>query len=92
MFWTSIVSEPEEFFSFLFSGKYKVEYFNVLNNKWALLQWKYRDVSPLCKSNNIFIAAFATTYARFKLYSYLNRLYERVRYMDTDPDLCSEGG
>ena len=30
---TSIVSDPEEFFSFLFSGLYEVDYFNVMQTR-----------------------------------------------------------
>ena len=33
---------------------------------------------------NIFVAAFTTCYARLKLYSYLDRLQQRVLYFDTD--------
>lgn len=59
---TSVVSEPEKFFSYLFSGKYEVEYFNVLDNKIALIRWKYNDrrIHRPGTQSNIFIAAFTT--------------------------------
>lgn len=84
MLQTSIISKPKDLFSFLFSGKYEVEYFNVLDDKKALIQWKHRGVYPPGKTSNIFIAAFTTAYARLKLYSYLEKLQERVLYIDTD--------
>lgn len=83
---TNIISESEEFFSYLFSGTHKVEYFNVLDNERALIRWRYTDrcIRPPGKQNNIFIAAFTTAHARLKLYSYLEQLKERILYIDTD--------
>ncbi|GAA6228947.1 uncharacterized protein LOC109143113 isoform X1 [Lates japonicus] len=83
---TNIVSDPEEFFSYLFSGKYQIEYFDILDSDRALIRWKYADrcVQPPGKQSNIFIAAFTTAHARLKLYSYLEKLQERVLYIDTD--------
>ncbi|XP_051800711.1 uncharacterized protein LOC127532721 isoform X1 [Acanthochromis polyacanthus] len=83
---TCIVTEPEEFFNYLFSGKYKVEYFQVLDSERALLQWKHteRCIQPPGRQSNVFLAAFTTAHARLKLYSYLEKLQERVLYTDTD--------
>ncbi|XP_036002595.1 uncharacterized protein LOC118565752 isoform X1 [Fundulus heteroclitus] len=83
---TSIVSEPEEFFNFLFSGKYAVSYFHFLNDEMCMVQWKYskRCISPPNKVNNVFIAAFTTAHARLKLYTCLEQLQDRVLYIDTD--------
>lgn len=36
---TSIVSDPDELFKFLFSGKYDVKYFHFLNPDACLIQW-----------------------------------------------------
>ncbi|TWW53912.1 hypothetical protein D4764_0165560 [Takifugu flavidus] len=86
LFKTTIVSDPKEFFSYMFSGKYKVEYFSVLHSNRALIRWKYTDgyVQPPGKQSNVFIAAFTTAHARLKLYSYLEKLQDRVFYIDTD--------
>ena len=42
------------------------------------------DNAPKGTKNNIFIAAFTTSYARFKLYESLDLLNQQVLYMDTD--------
>ncbi|KAM9741015.1 uncharacterized protein ACNS7B_012259 isoform 1-T1 [Menidia menidia] len=83
---TTIVSQPDEFFNFLFSGKYTITYFHFLNDEMCMIQWKYnrRCISPPNKVNNVFIAAFTTAYARLKLYSCLERVREKVLYIDTD--------
>lgn len=41
------------------------------------------EVIPSSKTN-IFIASFTTSWARLKLYSYLETLQEQVLYFDTD--------
>ncbi|XP_029975791.1 uncharacterized protein LOC115408984 [Salarias fasciatus] len=83
---TSIVSDPAQFFSYLFSGKYQIKYFSFLNNDAALVQWNYNErcVVPPGRTYNVFVAAFTTAYGRLKLYSYLERLQEKVLYTDTD--------
>ncbi|TKS65331.1 hypothetical protein D9C73_028582 [Collichthys lucidus] len=83
---TTLVSDPEDFLRFMFSGQYNVKYFNFLNDKTAMIQWNYhkRCVVPPGRANNVFIAAFTTAYARLKLYSYLEQVQENVLYMDTD--------
>ncbi|CAG5896577.1 unnamed protein product [Menidia menidia] len=83
---TTIVSKPEEFFNFMFSGKYTLSYFHFLTDETCMIQWKYnrRCIYPPNKVNNVFIAAFTTAYARLKLYSCLERVQEKVLYIDTD--------
>ncbi|XP_024117194.2 uncharacterized protein LOC112138787 [Oryzias melastigma] len=83
---TILVKDPEEFLRLMFSGQRDVEYFHFLNDATALVQWKYnkRCLTPPGNSNNVFVASFTTAYARLKLYAYLERLQDRVLYMDTD--------
>ncbi|KAL3987174.1 homeobox protein Nanog [Sarotherodon galilaeus] len=83
---SKLVSDPEEFFNLMFSPKYKVTYFSFVSDDVALIQWCYGDLcTPLPNStDNIFIAAFTTSYGRMKLYSYLDQLQERAIYYDTD--------
>lgn len=83
---SKLVSDPEEFFNLMFSPKYKVSYFSFVSDDVALIQWCYGDLcTPLPNStDNIFIAAFTTSYGRIKLYSYLDQLQERAIYYDTD--------
>lgn len=42
------------------------------------------DHVPDNSCTNVVLAAFVTSHARLKLYSYLERLGERVCYFDTD--------
>ena len=52
-----------------------------------MLEVVYTSVNenaPKSTKNNIFIAAFTTTYARLKLYDSLDILQQQVLYMDTD--------
>ncbi|KAM4525040.1 uncharacterized protein PAE49_001105 [Odontesthes bonariensis] len=83
---TSIISDPDEFFNFMFSGKYRINYFHFLNPDVCIVQWSYnkRCISPPNKVNNVFIAAFTTAYARLKLYSCLEQMQEKILYIDTD--------
>ena len=50
-----------------------------------MLQYKFEEefvtTSPF---TNVVVAAFTTTHARLKLYSYLEKLQEQVLYFDTD--------
>ena len=50
------------------------------------MRWRYRDncVHPPGKQSNIFVAAFTTAHGRLKLYDCLEKLQERVLYIDTD--------
>lgn len=83
---TTLVSETEELFSFMFLGKYKVKYSDFLNDRTAMVQWSYdnRCIVHPSRVNNVFIATFTTVYAHLKLYGYLEQLQENVLYTDTD--------
>ncbi|XP_061764740.1 uncharacterized protein LOC133557872 isoform X1 [Nerophis ophidion] len=83
---TTLVRKSEVFFDFVFSGKYQVEYFSFLNEQIAMVQWQYSKNSVVLpgNTNNVFVAAFTTAYARLKMYGYLEGLQERVLYTDTD--------
>ncbi|KAF0027128.1 hypothetical protein F2P81_019869 [Scophthalmus maximus] len=83
---TVLVSEPEEFFGYMFSEKYNVKYFAFINDETAPIQWSHgsRYIAPPNKTDNVFIAAFITAYGRLTVYSYLQQLQDRVLYFDTD--------
>lgn len=83
---TALVSDPDKFFPYLFSDQYDVKYFSFLNDQVAMVQWGYNKRCLVLpgKTDNIFIAAFTTAYARLKLYGYLERVGENVLYIDTD--------
>ena len=54
------------------------------------IHWKYKDdfVEPFGKAN-VIIAAYTTTQARLKVYSYLEHLGPRTLYADTDSIIFS---
>ena len=83
---TTIVTDPNEFFNLMFSGKYTIKYFHFLNLDACMVQWTYnkRCIAPPNKVNNVFIAAFTTAYARLKLYSCLEVMQNKILYIDTD--------
>ena len=79
------VNSREKFYSFFLDKSKEIRYVHFNDNFTARIQWvntdEYIEVSP---NTNIFIAAYTTAQARLKLYSYLERLGERVLYTDTD--------
>lgn len=91
MMQTSLIRTPDQFFNYAFSGQYDLRHVSFLPVKKkegdvALIQWSFnkQSVVPPGRSNNVFIAAFTTAYARLKLYDYLERLQHNVLYIDTD--------
>lgn len=52
----------------------------------AMIQWSYHNgcVVPPGRSNNIFVAAFMTAYARLKLYGCPELVGENILYVDAD--------
>nr|XP_054606501.1 uncharacterized protein LOC129166910 [Nothobranchius furzeri] len=88
---TTFVQKPDEFFDILFSGRYNVKFFSFLTSGAVLVQHSLAEkcLTTPGRSNNIFIAAFTTTYARLKLLNALNKLGNRVIYYDTDSIIYS---
>ena len=82
---TKMVTEPKEFFDFLYSSEFEVSDARLVNDK--TVEVHYSNVGEFAEQNNkvnIVIAAFTTAYARLKLYDLLDLLQERVLYYDTD--------
>ena len=80
-----MVTEPKEFFYFLYSPEFEVSDARFVNDE--MVEVHYRNVGEFAEQNNkvnIVIAAFTTAYARLKLYGLLDLLQERVLYYDTD--------
>ena len=80
-----MVTEPKEFFHFLYSPEFEVSDARMVNDE--TVEVHYRNVGEFAEQNdkvNIVIAAFTTAYARLKLYDLLDLLQERVLYYDTD--------
>ena len=80
-----MVTEPKEFFDYLYSSEFEVSDAQMVKDE--TLEVHYRNVDEFAEQNNkvnIVIAAFTTAYARLKLYDLLDLLQERVFYYDTD--------
>ena len=80
-----MVTEPKEFFDFLYSPEFEVSDARLVNDE--TVEVHYSNVGEFSEQNNkvnIVIAAFTTAYARLKLYDLLDLLQERVLYYDTD--------
>jgi G:T-mismatch repair DNA endonuclease (very short patch repair protein) len=79
------MSHPEQLRSFLLDETKEITGVCFPCDELAQLQWRHTSdfVEPYSLGNP-FIAAYTTAQARMKLYSYLDRLQERVLYFDTD--------
>ncbi|XP_018574075.1 uncharacterized protein LOC108913090 [Anoplophora glabripennis] len=82
---TSIVRNPAEFFSMLTNPSIYVNSALPINEDTLVVNWEHKEEAydPLT-TVNVVIAAYVTTQARLKLYSYLEQLGDRVLYYDTD--------
>ncbi|XP_069110078.1 uncharacterized protein [Argopecten irradians] len=79
-------AEADKFFQCLCDPKKKVKDFHIISDDVIQLSWENGDDTvPENMQTNVFIASFTTTYARLRLYEEcLERLEDRVLYMDTD--------
>lgn len=82
---TSIIKTPEEFFTMLTNPCIDTLHVQPINEDTIAVTWEYKEeaATPL-PYGNVPIAAYTTAQARIKLYSYLDRLHDRVLYNDTD--------
>ncbi|XP_033859859.3 uncharacterized protein LOC117402631 [Acipenser ruthenus] len=80
---STAISKPEEFDKLLFSEHFKVLNLNFVQDNLAFVKWCY-DSDHRKSPGNVFIAAFASAYARLQQYGLLKRLQERCLYIDTD--------
>ena len=82
---TKEVTEPKDFYAYLYSDQYEVKDAQMINDETVEIQ--YIEKEGFVEENdkvNIVIAAFTTAYARLKLYDLLDLLQEQVLYYDTD--------
>ena len=82
---TEEVTEPKDFYAYLYSDQYEVKDAQMINDETVEIQYVPKE--GFVEENdkvNIVIAAFTTAYARLKLYDLLDLLQERVLYYDTD--------
>lgn len=82
---TSIVNDPKEFFNMLVNPSIIVNSVLPVGENTLIVNWEYiEEASNPLTTVNVVIAAYVTTQARLKLYSYLEQLGDKVIYYDTD--------
>jgi len=79
------IKEPLEYFEIMTDPSKVVHSVTILNDQMLLLSYTEKDefVESL-ETTNVVIAAFTTSIARLHLYSYIEKLGERLLYFDTD--------
>ncbi|KAK3740762.1 hypothetical protein QZH41_005896, partial [Actinostola sp. cb2023] len=82
---TEYVDDPKRFAELMFGPKTEVRHLLLINENWPQLQYdKVDDFTRESGFASVVHAAFVTSFARLKLYRYLEELQERVLYFDTD--------
>jgi len=82
--------DPEAFFSCFFDETNEVNTANIISEDMANVSYcKKDDFIEMGPLKSVAIAAYVTTQARLKLYSYLQPLGKRVLYFDTDSVIYS---
>ena len=85
---SKFISQESELLQMVTDPTIEVQNFNILNERCALVEYKYaREWIPPSAVNNIYIAAFTTSWARLRLYEVLELVNENVLYFDTDSAL-----
>ena len=79
------VSDTKEFSAIMESEALEVTNIHLVASEMLRVQYKFvEDFVTPSPVTNVVIAAFTTVHARLKLYSFLEKLQERVLYFDTD--------
>ncbi|XP_055381852.1 uncharacterized protein LOC129612329 [Condylostylus longicornis] len=82
---TNIINEPFELYGMLTNAAIEVCHILPINERNIVINWQYKEeVTESLSTVNVSIAAFTTAQARLKLYTYLEKLDNRVLYYDTD--------
>ena len=80
-----VVDNGSDFLRHVFDSSKHIEDFHILSEDYAQIDWTRNAEFELPVVNtNIFIAIFTTAEARLKLYSVMEKLGERLHYVDTD--------
>lgn len=81
---TCIIDQPYELFNLLTSPSVEVQTIKIIDETKLIVCWNYKneaiDLHPFV---SVPIACYTTAQARLKLYSYLEKLQDRVLYCDT---------
>jgi len=87
---TEYFVDADAFFSCYFDESNDVSSINIINEDLASISYcKEEDFIEMGPMKSVAIAAYVTAQARLKLYSYLEKLGERVLYFDTDSVIYS---
>ncbi|KAK3735264.1 hypothetical protein QZH41_008887 [Actinostola sp. cb2023] len=82
---TEYVDDPKRFAELMFGPKTEVKHLLLINENLAQLQYdRIDDFTRESGFASVVHAAFVTSFARLKLYRYLEELQERFLYFDTD--------
>ena len=82
---TAIIFEPSQLWQKLTDDSIIPTDCHLFDEDCLVLEYNFkREYTAPTKDANIFIAVFTTSHARLKLYSELERLQDRVLYLDTD--------
>ncbi len=77
-------TDPAEFFKLVTDDTNLIESVFMVNPEMVSVTYsKEEEFVDVLTMTNVVIAAFTTSQARLKLYSYLEQLKERAMYMDT---------
>jgi len=82
---TTIIDQPHVLLEFLANPSLEVEGMQEINETKIVVNWCYKEeAADMLTFTSVPIASYVTAQARLKLYSYLEKLGERVMYYDTD--------
>lgn len=82
---TTIINQPSELYALLTNPSIDVNHILPINEETVLVNWEHKEgACDSLSTVNVCVAAYVTTQARLKLYSYLEQLGDRVLYYDTD--------
>ncbi len=80
----SYFTDPAEFFKVVQNDTNVIQSVFCVNPEMVAVTWsKEEEFVDVLTMTNVVVAAYTTSQARLKLYSYLEQLQERVLYMDT---------
>ena len=81
----STCTKPSEFFHLIKDDRQIIHKIEIANEQTVEVSHSFEhSCQPIQANVNIFVACFTTSYARLKLYDALDKLQERVLYIDTD--------
>jgi len=82
---TTIIRDPATLHNLLTSPTVEVASILPVNDDILYVSTRYKEIAhESLNTANVVIAAFVTAQARLKLYSYLEQLGHRAKYVDTD--------